>query len=268
MDFVVSRFSRLFPAFWVAIAITFVVTSVAGLPGKQVTLLNAFGNMLMLHGLLQVPHVDGVYWTLEVELLFYAGMLALFSAGRLRNVNLALCTLIGLRMVYHVSSRLLGLDLSWTLSRLLILEYIPWFALGICVYQLTDKQKTVPISTAFTSAWAIMSLIVVDGWAVAALALFLMLLVAGAATGRLPSLGTPVLAFFGGISYPLYLLHENIGWVVQRFAQAHGSSFDMSIAAALATSITLATLLTKFVERPAMHAIRTWYRQRRPVQLV
>ena len=48
------------------------------------TLLNAFGNMLMFHGLLQIPHVDGVYWTLEVELLFYAGMLALFATGRLR----------------------------------------------------------------------------------------------------------------------------------------------------------------------------------------
>ena len=86
MDFVVSRFSRLFPVYWAAIFVTFAVTHALGLPGKLVGFGTAMGNMLMLHGLFRVPHVDGVYWTLEVELLFYCGMFFLFRIGRLSPI--------------------------------------------------------------------------------------------------------------------------------------------------------------------------------------
>ncbi|MBL8484418.1 MAG: acyltransferase, partial [Rhodocyclaceae bacterium] len=72
MDFVMSRFSRLFPAYWTAIVLTFVVTHQLGLPGKLVGLDTLLVNVTMIQGLLGFGHVDGVYWTLEVELLFYA----------------------------------------------------------------------------------------------------------------------------------------------------------------------------------------------------
>ena len=69
MDFVVSRFSRLFPAYWFAILLTFSITHLLGLPGKLVDLSTAFANLIMIHSFFHVPHVDGVYWTLEVELI-------------------------------------------------------------------------------------------------------------------------------------------------------------------------------------------------------
>ncbi len=63
MDFVVSRFSRLFPAYWAAIILTFFITHLLGLPGKLVDAAAAIGNLVMIHGLFGIPHVDGVYWT-------------------------------------------------------------------------------------------------------------------------------------------------------------------------------------------------------------
>ena len=121
MDFVVSRFSRLFPAYWVAVGLTFAVVGVAGLPGKEVTAWQALANLAMVHGLFRVPHVDGVYWTLEVELLFYAGMLALYATGRLQRVHVVLWVLLAARLVYVVVARTFGIDLPWTLYRLAIL---------------------------------------------------------------------------------------------------------------------------------------------------
>ena len=98
MDFVVSRFSRLFPAYWTAIVLTFLLTHLLGLPGKLVDLATAFGNLVMIHGLLfRIPHVDGVYWTLEVELLFYCGMLGLFCLRRLGKVH---HVLLGLSLIH------------------------------------------------------------------------------------------------------------------------------------------------------------------------
>lgn len=262
MDFVVSRFSRLFPAYWVAVAMTFLVTYTFGLPGKEVTAAQATGNILMLHGLLHIPHVDGVYWTLEVELLFYMGMLALFSTRNMHRLPLALAVLLALRLAYEVAA-LLGTEWSWTLSRLLILKYLPWFALGIFVYQaIAGAHRPFVRQLGLVALGAIGCLAFVDGWKIAVLATCLALLVYAAASGRLPLLRHPVLVFFGTISYTLYLVHENIGWVVQRAVLARGGSMNLSILAALAVSIALATLLTRVVEKPAMKFLRGWYRAR------
>ena len=263
MDFVVSRFSRLFPAYWCAIALTFTLTHWMGLPDKTVPLWAALANTLMLHGFFFVPHVDGVYWTLEVELLFYFGMFMLYRSGRLHRVLEAMLLLLGLRLVYVLLDRAFGVELSWTLSRLLILKYIPWFALGIAIYGLVHPS---PRHTLRRCLWqvaaALLTLFIADSPFMAGLAVVLGLLVYGAASGRLPWLRHPVLVWFGSISYPLYLLHENIGWSIELQGIARGLSTDVSAVVAAVVAVLLAAALHVTVERPAMDWIRAQYRRR------
>ena len=58
--------------------------------GKSVSFWQALGNGLMFHGLLGVPHIDGVYWTLEVELLFYWAMLLIWLMAEMRRFGAGL----------------------------------------------------------------------------------------------------------------------------------------------------------------------------------
>ncbi len=64
MDFVVSRFSRLFPAYWAAMAITMVVVFTLGMPKQRIGIADLAANLTMLQGFLGFDNLDGSYWTL------------------------------------------------------------------------------------------------------------------------------------------------------------------------------------------------------------
>jgi peptidoglycan/LPS O-acetylase OafA/YrhL len=264
LDFVVSRFSRLFPSYWVAIIITFAVTHWLGLPGKLVDIGPALGNFLMIHNLFGIPNVDGAYWTLEVELLFYFAIFSLFSLGKLDYINWALLAVLALKFIYLAAPAFFGFDLPWIVYRLLILHYIPWFALGICIFQLnasmTDGQPARNRTVIFvTVVAALLALAIGESIWQAILGLCLGLLVHLCARGRLHILNARPFLWLGSISYPLYLLHENIGWSIQLQVLERGASFEVAVVLALAASLAAAALLTKFIEQPALRRIRAAY---------
>jgi peptidoglycan/LPS O-acetylase OafA/YrhL len=262
MDFVVSRFSRLFPAYWCAIALTFTLTHALALPLKTVTLTQALANVFMVHGLFKVPHVDGVYWTLEIELLFYLFMFVLYRAGQLGRVAFFVGALLALRVLYVALARHAGIELSWTLAHLLILEYLPWFALGIAIFRIVHPAPGFGARQSLVlAAGAVATLAYADGPLLGLLALVLASTVWAAAAGRLPWLSHPVLVWLGAISYPLYLLHENIGWAVQLQLLRLGVNTDVTVLVALAVALALASALHRWVEQPALRAIRARYRR-------
>lgn len=139
MDFVVSRFSRLYPAYWGALLLTFALTHLLGLPGKEVGWPTLLANVTMLQELAGVAHVDGVYWTLTVELLFYAWALLSWLHGGGQRLCQLLWAFLAIRAVYVLAASWGGVDLPWVLQRWMLLPYIAWFALGVAVYRLTQR---------------------------------------------------------------------------------------------------------------------------------
>lgn len=258
MDFVVSRFSRLFPAYWVAIGLTFTICHLLGLPGRLVDAGVALANVFMVHGLLRVPHVDGVYWTLEVELLFYAGMLCLYRLQWLNRVSVVLSGCLLLRLLDYALEQQGGIHLPWMLYRLLILQYLPWFSLGIAAYFVACRPEgRGGLEAAWIVTMATATLWICESAWRACWGVGIFLVVYLAATGWLVVLRWAPLVWLGVISYPLYLLHENIGWAIQLRLHSLHMPAEMAVIVALLFSLFLAHTMTAWVERPAMRWIRS-----------
>jgi len=260
LDFVVSRVSRLFPAYWAAIIITVLLTDWLGLPGKEVSWYVAFLNFTMVQHLFSIPLVDAAYWTLLVELLFYALAFLLFITKSMHRVLPALAAMLMLRLVYWACAEFAHVDLPWRISQLLILDYIPFFALGIVAFRQLREPTGVDLANILTGCLAILVLGVTDSLLTACVGVVCFLAVWFAASGRLPFLRFGIFVWLGTISYPLYLLHENIGWAILRQLQVHGWTPTQSLAMTTALVLALATALCYAVERPAMAAIRGKYK--------
>ena len=82
-EFWVRRVLRLYPAYWVSIAVAVGVH--LWLAGSPWSVRVVLANATMLQGLFHVGDVDGVYWTLKLELVFYAACWALHRLGLLRR---------------------------------------------------------------------------------------------------------------------------------------------------------------------------------------
>lgn len=81
--FIVSRFFRLYPVYWVSVFLA-VVSAIFFLgyrPDTKIIVLN----LTMIQSLLRVPDLFGVYWTLAIELLFYFSCALLFYFGLIKN---------------------------------------------------------------------------------------------------------------------------------------------------------------------------------------
>ena len=76
--FLTSRILRLYPAYWLALFLIF--SSAAYLkPQVNFTLFQLFANSTMVPKLFHQDYMSGVFWTLFIEILFYAGCLILFK---------------------------------------------------------------------------------------------------------------------------------------------------------------------------------------------
>ena len=84
-----------------------------------------------------------------------------------------------------------------------------------------------------------------------------------AAYQALPPLRAKILLFFGSISYPLYLLHQNVGYAIIRYLNQNlGVNSNVAILAAIATIVAVATAVARLIEQPSLRFLRRLYNQR------
>jgi len=260
-DFIVSRFSRLFPAYWTAIALTFAIVGVFGLPDREVSITNALANLSMLEEFFRVPFVDGVYWTLSLELSFYAIMFVLYQTRMLARIELVCAAWLIVIAALHALQVHRGVTLPDRLQVLLLTQHGQLFIAGMMLYKIRRDGISV-------GRGAILAACAFSQWYLygAEAGIFAVLCFTALFLGIQKYLGwmtTKPLIFLGTISYTLYLLHQNIGYVILRAWHSAGLNSYLGIVVAAIVAISLAAAVTFLIEKPVMRMIRQWYRNRR-----
>jgi exopolysaccharide production protein ExoZ len=130
VSFVKGRMLRLYPAAWICATITMVVLLINHHARAKAYL----SSLLLFPG---GPWIDGQYWTLGVEIIFYALVFLLMVFGR-KNLIYALAAVIGVASTLTTVAIFLGADqltfLSRGVWRLTLLNYGADFALGIMIH--------------------------------------------------------------------------------------------------------------------------------------
>jgi peptidoglycan/LPS O-acetylase OafA/YrhL len=242
--FILKRLTRLEPPYFAAIAITLVLGYLsARAPGFHGAPFHVGALALLLHvgylnGIFGQPWLSPVFWTLALEFQFYLSMLFLYGglSSKKRVWRMAI-------FVVMVAAALLTVP-----TEALVPRYLGLFALGAAGFQyrvgLIGKGEFALLALAFT----LLNIHLLGG----ANATAAVLAAIAAAFANPPRV--KVLAFFGAISYSLYLLHVPIGGRVINLASRLPRTMPIELGAvvtAMAVSLIAAWLLYRLVERPS-----------------
>lgn len=258
--FIGSRVGRLYPAYWVAVLATgYLVIVMWPKLGAGRGIKELLANLTMFHPMMGMRHIDGVYWTLWVELRFYLVILAL--------IVLRLLTIRGITVfavlwpVLGLGAQLIGHEVA---AGKLMAEYAPLFAGGMMLFMIYRFGHSVArwailllnvvISAYFTGLKAPVEAMELVGYAVAPWTYWLIVAglfatVAALCLTPLRNVQWKFLALAGALTYPVYLLHQVWGWwLIDRLNPVLGQYVTLPVVIGIV--FLAAYLVYRFVERP------------------
>lgn len=246
LSFLYSRFFRLYPVYWLAILITTLFIIMFGLEERDVFFLQFLVNLTMLQEYLRFENIDGVYWSLAIELAFYIVIGLLLHLKLISKIVLFINTWVIFYTIMRIYFLYKSIDLlpSYVLT---LFDYSLLFCIGILFNKYYYDRTTTCFFNIITITLIYLLLSPTSNILVSFSIIFIFYLFV---KNKLEFLVTKPLLFLGTISYPLYLIHQNIGYILMNELP----TIDINIRIILSTLvvISLSYICHLFVEKPSM----------------
>ncbi|HEX8215877.1 MAG TPA: acyltransferase [Allosphingosinicella sp.] len=257
LRFLRRRAERLYPAIFICAPITAMVWIAVGRPVGHTA-------ALLVKSLLLIPvggWIDGPYWTLGVEVWFYALVFVIISVAGQRHLKSAAIVLACIGSAYWL---LLTLHASAGLSSPAMQAFVHWrplslhwlvhFALGMLIFFAKQERLNAGGTAALVIAAAAglvqTSQLLRPDLTHAAPALLWLTGVAVIALSKptVPEKAHPAIRLAGLTTYPLYLIHFAVGLVLVRLAVDAGSPPIAAIALVTICLTGFAAAVAAFLE--------------------
>ncbi|CAL9296269.1 acyltransferase family protein [Streptomyces rochei] len=262
-DFFISRVTRLYPMYWVAIIVSASVIYLFDTPFGHPNPRMLFANFTMLQTPLGVDNLDSVYWTLWPELCFYLTFAVVVWKGLTYQRVVIFC---GLWTVAAVLAPSAGIPL---LTLLVNPTSAPFFIAGMAFYLMYRYRPTPLLWGIVAMSWLLALHFLLAphggrnnwdtwapwrGWLIVSTTVFF-LLIAAIALGWTTWIRGRWLTVAGTLTFPLYLLHDVIGvTILHRFGD-HVDPWTL-VLALTGGLIVLSYVVQRLVERPIAQAMR------------
>jgi peptidoglycan/LPS O-acetylase OafA/YrhL len=240
-EFLKKRFLRLYPSYWLAVFFTFIVVTFIGLPGRESSIINALINLSMLHEFIGVPHIDGVYWSLSVELTFYLIIFLSLFFSKTLFIKFGWILLVILSGTVFLKSSLLMTSNSF------VLKYYHLFYAGSLFFAYREKMFSTHIFLLLIISTLVHEYLL-HGFIFLIPILFFYSLFIALQFNLLKYISNKFFLFLGFISYPLYLVHQNIGYLIIFHFNKLGFNYHFGFVSAILVSVFLAWILAEFIE--------------------
>lgn len=249
--FLRHRILRLYPALTVCMILTFIVTNICfkQAAGDLKDLLFSFTLMPQVFG---AKYIDGAYWTLRIEFMFYI-FIAFLMYLPIGYKKICICALCLLSIMLYPIDCLYGHN---AIIRAMIYivnpSWVSSFMAGMSIFFLINNRRDyffqviMLLSVLSTILWQ-------DTYHNIFFAATCLLLIAATCLDmsilqrfRLSGL----LMWYGKISYPLYLIHQLIGFAIIYYLQIYGYTSTWFIIIPITVSSFLGWLVHTYVELP------------------
>lgn len=244
--FIIKKLKRFYPTFWVCMTFTAVVLTL-WYTEERIGFVQWLANLTMVSRLFGVPFVDGAYWTMQCELIFcvIAAGLSLVAEPRRAYRILLVWILVSLAV------QLCGFPkfLRWTF----ITNHSQDFIAGIVIYRL--QRERITWLTGVILLLCLVNAATLDGpfgpsmffFVASAILIYSAELLDRYISGN--NIVVRAFAWIAAISYPLYLIHEMVGFTIIRHMRVHGLTHPVTILIPIAAVIVLAAIVHRHVER-------------------
>jgi peptidoglycan/LPS O-acetylase OafA/YrhL len=259
VGFAIARFSRIYPTFVLCMTLTFAVTVLLGAGHFEATPKQWLANLFVAAPLLGQPYVDTSYWSLVIEIVFYAWVAAFIALGLFpRRIDAIIVVWLAITFANELTidapifeKLFMADDSGFFAVGLLIYQHyrgrrdarlwaLSALALGTAVFQAVHKLERLGVHTGGSFDPRVVAAICVVSLGV----IFL--------STRIKSVPLPAKAVLaaGGITYPLYLLHMQLGYVI--FTTLHPERYVGAVTSAIVLgAFVLAYAVWRLFERSA-----------------
>lgn len=268
-SFLIKRFFRMYPLYWLSIPFGLITSWYIW--DKDISVTSILWNFTMVQEAAGYPSIQGLYWTLQTELVFYGLCVILFLAGALRSIWVlsALACVFTLAHLGPPLLAVLGVHVpsipSPSLATMsLNLGVMFWGAL----FRSWSEQRSFPSMAklalfGYVAAWCCLMLYAIKMftindayWKLCAPYAIGVLLFTGLSCFK--KVTSTWLVWLGTISYSIYLFHPVVMYTVSRMVQVSNMDWikGWTTGSYMLLTVVLTVLLSAFtyrcVELPAI----------------
>jgi peptidoglycan/LPS O-acetylase OafA/YrhL len=214
LGFLSARAVRLYPTYWVCVTLSAVALWVGNYSRASVHPAQYVANLTMIQSVFGYESVDGVYWTMEVQLLFYAWVFLVCLVKQIHNAD----KFLGLWLLASLFFHAFGGITFTKLDYLLLPKLSHFFIAGGAFFLIYQRRSSFYLWSVVVVCYVTAIKLVLDSQVYHPAAIvgdtLIFLLFGHIALHDHRLSGKPWMIKLFKMTYPLYLIHQYVGYLL------------------------------------------------------